>query len=155
MPPHFDLDDDDLMPAVLLEFGLITALKNLCNSIADTTGMNIEFSSKGQLNDLSQRITIYIFRIIQEALNNMVKHADASRATLHIERNPEAVFAMIQDNGKGIEMPEQPEKGGSGIPNMRERVRLLNGNIEFISESGKGTRLNIEIPLITNNNGNY
>ena len=146
---------NDLMPAVLLEFGLITALKNLCNSIADTTGMNIEFSSKGQLNDLSQRITIYIFRIIQEALNNMVKHADASRATLHIERNPEAVFAMIQDNGKGIEMPEQPEKGGSGIPNMRERVRLLNGNIEFISESGKGTRLNIEIPLITNNNGNY
>lgn len=146
---------NDLMPAVLLEFGLITALKNLCNSIADTTGMNIEFSSKGQLNDLSQRITIYIFRIIQEALNNMVKHADASRATLHIERNPEAVFAMIQDNGKGIEMPEQPEKGGSGIPNMRERVRLLNGSIEFISESGKGTRLNIEIPLITNNNGNY
>ncbi|MEZ5149468.1 MAG: hypothetical protein R2759_20960, partial [Bacteroidales bacterium] len=62
---------------------------------------------------------------------------------------------MIQDNGKGIEMPEQPEKGGSGIPNMRERVRLLNGSIEFISESGKGTRLNIEIPLITNNNGNY
>lgn len=144
---------NDLMPAVLLEFGLVTAIKNICNNLADNSNININFSHQGELNNLGQRMTIYIFRIIQEALNNMVKHSAAAQAAVLIERAGQKIHINIQDNGKGIRIIEHITMGGSGIPNMRERVRLLKGSIDITSQEGKGTNLRINIPITDLNDG--
>jgi signal transduction histidine kinase len=142
------------MPAVLLEFGLITAVKNICESISENTGMELLCSYSGKFNDLDNRTTIYLFRIIQEALNNIVKHADAVEAGVTLERNGNLIIATISDNGKGLPEKGQSKHTGNGIPNMRERVRLLYGKIQFSSESGKGTKIRIEIPLNETTHGN-
>ncbi|MBN2175713.1 MAG: HAMP domain-containing protein [Bacteroidales bacterium] len=145
---------NDLMPAVLLEFGLITTLKNICESISENSGIDLRCSYSGKFNDLDNRTTIYLFRIIQEALNNIVKHAGASRAEVSLERADKLIKATISDNGIGLPQNERVKHTGNGIPNMRERVRLLHGKINIESENGKGIIIRIEIPVKETKHGN-
>ncbi len=138
---------NNLMPAVLLEFGLVTAIKNICNDINENSGVNLVFRHSGQFTDLDQRLVIYIFRILQETLNNMVKHALAKNCEVYLERTEKMINASIYDDGRGFIPPDSINTGGSGIPNMKERIRLMNGTIDIESALGKGTHINIEIPI--------
>ncbi|MCB2219568.1 MAG: HAMP domain-containing protein [Bacteroidetes bacterium] len=142
---------NDLMPAVLIEFGLITALKNIGDDITENTKTAIHFNYSGKFNDFDNRMTIYLFRIIQEALHNIVKHADASIAEVKLERKPKLLRISIEDNGKGLLRVENSNLSGNGIPNMRERVRLLKGDITINSDPGKGTKIIVEVPLNADN----
>lgn len=138
---------NDLMPAVLSEFGLVTTVKNICEDISENTNIDLQFSYTGKFNDLSSRKSIYLFRILQEALSNIVKHAEATKAEVKILRNSDRIIVSISDNGKGFENTKNLKNTGNGIPNMRERISLLNGTIEFLSKSEKGTQITIGIPL--------
>jgi len=138
---------NDLMPAVLSEFGLVTALKNICEDISDNSNIDLQCIYKGNFNNLDDKTAIYLFRIIQEALNNIVKHADTKAAEVRLKQEKGRIFIWINDNGKGLVSDRNISNAGNGIPNIRERVRLLNGIIDFKSQAGKGTQIYIEIPI--------
>jgi len=136
-----------LMPPALAEFGLTTAIRNLCNNLTGNYGIETTFEGDipGQL--LGKKARLYIFRIFQEALNNVSKHSGAT--TLKIECHPKGniLFFSITDNGKGMDMNAACSSSGHGLNNIRERASLLKGEATIRSSPGSGTTIQIEIPI--------
>lgn len=138
---------NNLMPAVLNELGLIDALANLCRELSNSIGVDINFKHSGLNVDIDDRINTYLYRISQEALNNIIKHSNAKFATIELKSDSGKVYLNISDNGNGFNYSESRKLCGNGISNMKERVFLLGGNIEINSKKGKGTGISISIPL--------
>jgi len=138
---------NNLMPSVLEAFGIVFAIRNLCVETSDHTGLKISLDFKGDFESLNKTIKTYIFRIAQEALNNIVKHAGARQVELVLIRQREEVLFTIRDDGKGFNLQEIKSGSGHGMNNMRERVNLLNGSIEIDSQVNAGTQITINIPL--------
>lgn len=136
---------NNLMPAVLKEFGLLTAIRNLCQSTSENAGMNLDFSAETSTRVLNMKSQIYLFRVFQEALTNTVKHAQATKLTIKIFQSGQQLHVMIEDNGKGFHISQMGT--GNGLSNIRERVNLLHGRLEFSSFPGEGAKIHIEIPL--------
>lgn len=143
---------NNLMPAVLSEFGLTTAINNICKQTADNSGINIYFEHQNISKDLPDKTIIYIFRIVQEALNNTVKHSNATEMNIMLMQEERYMILLIEDNGKGFD-PNGQKSQGNGLYNMRERVNLLQGTISIAPSLGKGLVINIKIPLKTSTNG--
>jgi signal transduction histidine kinase len=139
----------DLMPAVLYEFGLSKAILNLCEDIENRTRLNISYNFEGDAEILNDKVfKTYLFRIVQEALNNIVKHAEATKIVLSIKFENNEILLKIEDNGKGFEVKKHLNSlKSNGIYNMRERVNLLNGSFEIKSEVNKGTMITVIIPV--------
>lgn len=135
---------NDLMPTALHELGLHEAITNICNRLNEDTDLNINKIIK--LNVLPDRIaSLYVYRIIQEALNNIVKHANAKNVDLHVEFSKKQISILIADDGCG--MPENyMDSVGQGLRNMKERIMLLKGTIN-ICNTKPGTKIQIFIPL--------
>lgn len=141
----------NLMPSVLTDFGLSSAIRLLL----ERTAKGADF--KASFNDLTDNITIpnkienNLYRITQETLNNIMKHAKAKKVsiTLSNERN-KYISLVVIDDGKGFDMKKSKKSrvGGNGLGNLQTRVRLLNGTIKIESEVGKGTSIFVKIPLI-------
>jgi signal transduction histidine kinase len=144
---------NNLMPAVLNEFGLVDALTNLCREVSKSTGIQVMFNHQNLTQKLDDKIKTYLYRISQEALNNIIKHSDADRANLTINSDEDYVYLSINDDGKGFKYTEERKLCGNGISNMKERVYLLNGNIKINSDNYKGTKIEISIPLNLTQNG--
>ena len=138
---------NNLMPSVLEAFGIVFAIRNLCVETSEHTGLKIFLDFKGDFESLNKTIKTYIFRIAQEALNNTVKHARASRVELVLIRQKDDVLFKIHDDGKGFNLQEIQTGTGHGMNNMRERVNLLNGSIDIDSHVNEGTQITINIPL--------
>jgi signal transduction histidine kinase len=138
---------NDLMPKVLEAFGIELGLKNLCKETSENTGLIIHYTSEDVPTSLSKKIQIYLYRITQEAINNSIKHSEAKDVEIKITANQNFVILKINDNGKGFESNKNNFKG-NGISNIKERVELLNGEYEILSSIGKGTAINIKIPII-------
>ncbi len=138
---------NNLMPASLSEFGLTTAIRNICNDISETTDINIKFYTKGSTKKLNLEIKIYLFRIIQEALTNIVKHSEAKSAGISLIYTANMIFIEIKDDGKGFDLLKRVSQNSNGINNIQERVTLLLGTIKIKSEEAKGTIINIDIPI--------
>ena len=140
---------DNLMPAVLEEFGLNNALRNLCDEMSELSGINISFEAANLTEKLDDRNIKYIYRIVQEGINNIVKHSNATKAEVMIKitEEPKRILLSINDNGKGFANNDLNQKNGNGLNNMRERVNLLQGKYSISSEQGKGTGIEIEIPI--------
>lgn len=137
----------NLMPSVLEAFGIVYAIRNLCVETSEQTGIKINLYFKGDLESLDMTIKTYLFRISQEAVNNIVRHAHASTADLRLTRMTNEVFFSITDNGKGFSTERLKKLAGNGIRNMRDRVNLLNGTIDIKSAEDKGTLIMIKIPV--------
>jgi len=137
---------NNLMPAVLSEFGLTTAINNICKQTKDNSKMNVFFEHQSISRELPDKATIYIFRIVQEALNNAVKHSDATEMNIMLIQEERYLILLIEDNGKGFD-PETQKSQGNGLYNMRERVNLLQGTISISPSLGKGLVINIKIPI--------
>ncbi len=138
---------NNLMPAVLNEFGLVDALNNLCKDVMNNTEINVEFIATDFTQEINNKINTYLYRISQEALNNIIKHSEAKAATIKLSSDMDNVYLNISDNGIGFNYTEDRKMCGNGISNMKERVHLLNGKIEIDSIKGIGTKLNVTIPL--------
>jgi len=136
---------NDLMPAVLKEFGLVTAIRNLCETTAENAGLLLEFDSTTDAKGLDIKAQTYLFRIFQEALTNTVKHAFATKISVGISTSGKRVFVDLEDNGKGFHISQLGK--GNGLSNIRERVHLLQGKLEISAFPGKGAHLHIEIPM--------
>lgn len=131
-----------LMPAVLLEFGIVNALRNLCDEITEHSNIEIRFSQSYKAK-LSGRAETYLYRIAQEGLKNIIKHSEANLALVNLFTDEKFTCLSLNDNGKGFE----PERAiyGNGVFNMRERVKIIGGDFTINSSPGKGTEILIKL----------
>jgi signal transduction histidine kinase len=138
----------DLMPAVLDEFGIVIALRNLCLDTGENAGIKVDFEFSGKADELNKKIKTYLYRIVQEAFHNVVKHAAAAEVIVRLYLEKEWIRLVIKDNGIGFDLKNLPADSGHGIPNMRDRVKLMQGTLDIESERGKGTKISVIIPVI-------
>ena len=136
----------DLRAASLEGRNLSEALADLVSDARNTAGLEIEYETTGASRPLSPRLESGLFRIAQEAINNLIQHSHASLASVRLTSTPEALDLIIEDNGSGFEV-EAPQEGHFGLKGMQERTRLLGGTFELQSELGSGTRLAVRVPL--------
>lgn len=137
----------DLAPSGINEFGLFTALKMLCQECKQSTGVDVEFTLSGDHISLSSKINNYLFRIVQEAISNSVRHSQAQNINVHLIQNINNLILIIEDNGKGFDYYDKKFVSGNGLFNMKERVRLLNGTIDIETTENNGTTIRIKIPI--------
>jgi two-component system, NarL family, sensor histidine kinase UhpB len=143
----------ELRPASIDELGLTATLENYVSDWSDQTGIAAEFYCKsGYVDSLPDDVRTTIYRVIQEALTNIAKHAhEASRVSVVISRTGALLQLTIDDNGDGFDLAEtlgKPSKYGSlGIPSMRERLSLIGGTLEIESSEGIGTTVFARIPI--------
>ena len=141
----------ELRPTALDDLGLIPALHTFMKSFKEQTGIEVSlsaFSGVEQVND-DQRTVLY--RVAQEALTNIARHAQASRAEVMIQKRDDIICMEIKDNGKGFptERVLQAKKNGRlGLLGMRERVQTVKGSFTVQSARGKSTSIRVRIPLV-------
>ncbi|HEV7378930.1 MAG TPA: sensor histidine kinase, partial [Dyadobacter sp.] len=140
----------NLMPSVLADFGLNSALKLLCEQTAESTGLKIRYQSSVNRLQLNSQTEIGLYRIAQEALNNAVKHATADNIVIKLDENQNCVILQIEDDGKGFLICNFKSKQGSvlsqnGIENMRTRAKLMAGDLVITSYPQNGTLLKITV----------
>ncbi|MCF6184241.1 MAG: HAMP domain-containing protein [Bacteroidales bacterium] len=138
---------NNLMPAALSEFGLATSVRNICNEINETTEITVKYEAEGSGKDIDSEVKIYLFRIIQEALTNIIKHADANNVRICLSFKNDIVTIKIEDDGCGFDPSENKNIKSNGLNNIKDRVALLSGTLEIISKIRKGTKIIIKIPL--------
>ncbi|MCI4364419.1 MAG: sensor histidine kinase, partial [Thermoplasmata archaeon] len=136
----------ELRPKVLDDFGLVPALERLAATFSEKTGIAVDLEAALPEERLPAEIETALYRIVQEALTNVVKHAGASRVSVLLTRGDTSVTAVVEDNGRGFEAGESSGEG-VGLVGMRERVGLLEGRLAIESTEGAGTTLVAEVPL--------
>lgn len=137
---------NDLTPPALNAFGLETAIKRLGDVLSNSSGVNFRFETEfsGDLKDKKSKI--YLFRIVQEALNNIQKHARAKNVFVNIFDSGENLNIFIQDDGIGCDIEAAMKNEGAGLHNIRERARILGGGAAFDSKPGEGMKIAVAAP---------
>jgi two-component system sensor histidine kinase DegS len=142
-----------LRPRILDDLGLVAALEWIAEELEKSQGIKTEVQVSGFDRKLTPEMQIVLFRIAQEALNNIRKHAQASRATITVACNASYITMTVADNGRGFAVNERLGEGVSagrlGLMGMFERASLLNGSLKIKSEPGKGTELTVTLPWTT------
>jgi signal transduction histidine kinase len=136
----------ELHPFTLEYLGLVGALKKLCRDIGSKSSLTISFSEKDVPSHLPPDVSHCLFRVAQEALQNIVKHGHARTASMELAVRGGYVLLRIVDDGVGI-TPEQHRSGGMGLVSMRERVCVVGGTCNVISGPLKGTIVEVSVPL--------
>jgi signal transduction histidine kinase len=140
-----------LLPAALNEFGIVSTLRALSSELGSLAGFKAVFENEGSLDRMSKKSQIYIYRIAQEALNNITKHARATQVVIKLRRINNIVTLEVSDNGKGFIFDPVCFAQRNGLQNMRERTNLLDGEFEVDSQPGNGTTIKVSIPYDTGN----
>ncbi|MDF2522166.1 MAG: histidine kinase [Clostridia bacterium] len=143
----------DLRPMSLDDLGLVPTVQRFITNYIDETKQNVEMLVFGDVVTLNPIVELAAFRLIQEALNNVRKHAAARNIHVKLEFQKECIKLIIKDDGKGFDKGNVKSRdldGGYGLLSMKERVELLNGKLEVTSTPGKGTRVYASIPLQIN-----
>jgi two-component system NarL family sensor kinase len=136
---------NDLMPSVLKEFGLTTAIRNMCHELSTLLNFDIDLFVDIKDIKISQKESIYIYRIIQEGLSNIIKHANANSAGIELNSTNDIIEIIMQDDGIGFNLEGSYSTNGNGLYYMKERVNLLNGSLKINSELNNGTKITITI----------
>jgi signal transduction histidine kinase len=142
-----------LRPIYLEDLGLVTALEMLAREISQAHQVDVDFQRYGEEQRLPREVELALYRIAQEALNNVVHHAQAGHAVLSIRFGREIKLEVV-DDGIGFSVPTSPTEfahiGHFGLLGMRERAELIGGRLDVQSESGHGTTLSVQLPGIPN-----
>lgn len=142
-----------LRPASLDEFGLPVALETLAHDMADESGFDLAFTSAMSDAQLTREAEVTIYRIAQEALTNVVRHADARYLEMELTSTASAVSLRIEDDGRGFSPYQAPNAVGQrhmGLISMQERAEIIGGSFDLASAPGHGTRILVQIPLAGN-----
>ncbi len=143
----------NLHPHLLDRLGLNKALESVIKKVSKSSGIKIEYELNEVEKMFSKGKQIHFYRIIQEALNNIVKHARATEVKILIVKQRKNIVATISDNGRGFNvravMSRSNAKVGFGLANMRERARLIGGRLRIVSSPGKETEIILRIPIYT------
>jgi len=138
-----------LRPGILDDLGLVAAIKWLAEEIHNFSGIEIQVKTDA-IPPLPPETQLVLFRIVQEALNNIHRHSGASEASITMEYRENEVRITISDNGKGFELPRQlsdfASRGKLGLTGMAERARLIGGELEVSSQIGRGTKIIVKAP---------
>jgi signal transduction histidine kinase len=137
----------NMMPEMLVKFGLDEALKEYCNSINATKLLSVKYQSMGMDNRIEKSSEIIIYRIIQELLNNIIKHAAATTAMVQLIKEEDRFNIVVEDNGKGFDTALLKTNKGAGLTSVQSRVDYLKGRLDIHSENGTGTLVNIEFAI--------
>jgi len=136
----------ELRPKALDDFGLVAALERLVHTFMEATGIHVDLESQLGEGRLPSEVETTLYRIVQEALTNIAKHAGARRVSVLLVRRAGTATALVEDDGHGFSA-EDEEHGGIGLSGMRERLALLEGRLTIESRRGTGTTLVAEVPL--------
>jgi signal transduction histidine kinase len=142
-----------LRPLYLDDLGLVAALDMLVRETQDSSEASIQFQKTGVERRLSPDVELALYRISQEALNNIQRHAAASQVEIKIEFSSDQVLLSITDNGSGFEPPESPAEfapsGHFGLLGLYERAELIGAKLDIRTASGSGTKVLVNLPLNT------
>ena len=136
-----------LHPFKLDRLGLAAAALSLCKEVYSQQGLQVDCDFKNIPNDLPRDIALCLYRVIQESLQNIVKHSGACDATLELHGSPSEIQLCITDEGVGFKPDAASRQHGMGLLSMRERLRLVGGTMFIESKSLRGTRITAKIPL--------
>ena len=137
----------NMMPEMLTKFGLDEALKEYCNTVNATKLLAVKYQSLGMNTRLDKATEIIIYRIVQELLNNIMKHAAAKEATVQLVKEEGRLSIIVEDDGRGFDTAIIKNNKGAGLTSIQSRVDYLKGQLDIHSEAGKGTLVNIEFNL--------
>jgi PAS domain S-box-containing protein len=136
-----------LHPSKLDHLGLATALKSFCGELSASQELKIEFLYQGFPATIPKDVTLCVFRIAQESLRNIIKHSGAREALVVLEKTDGEISLSVSDRGCGFDTGSQEMKKGLGFISMRERLRLVGGEIAIHSQPSWGTQIDVSVPL--------
>jgi len=136
-----------LHPAVLEYQGLAPALRSCCEEFTSLTGIRVSFRGDGCFEGVPSSTALCLYRITQEALQNIAKHASAASAEVGLDRSENLLRLAVSDSGVGMDADEAKSNPGLGLISIQERARLAGGMVAIESEPNHGTRLTVEIPI--------
>lgn len=142
----------ELRPSALDDLGLIPAISRYSQEYSAKFGLDVRIESEGEdVGRLPQAMEVSLYRIVQEALTNVIKHARATSVLLAIRRRPGGLAISIEDNGRGFDLAGLERLGNEGsrlgLFGMQERAGLIGGSLSVTSAPGRGTRVSVEVPL--------
>ncbi len=136
----------NLMPEILVRHHPDKAVELLCNLIEHTGKLNVQYLSYGDFSEIDPETGLTIYRIVQELLHNIIKHAQAEKALVQLSCYDRLLFLTVEDNGKGMAPDLSKKNGGTGFKNIQKRVEAMNGSIKS-GESGFGSGMSVHIEL--------
>ena len=137
----------ELRPSILDDLGLIAALEWQLSQFQKRTGIRAAFDSGLDRIDISPDASAAVFRVVQEALTNVVRHAKATKVRFTMKQSDGVLKMSLEDNGKGITPEQISDLRSLGIVGMQERLHRIHGDLEISSTPGQGTRLDLTISL--------
>jgi two-component system, NarL family, sensor histidine kinase UhpB len=135
-----------LSPLVLQELGLVAAIRKEAKDFAKNTGVKARVIIADDVGRLAPGAEQAIYRVVQEALHNVAKHAKAGNVTVQLTREDDHVQVVVEDDGIGIQTRTGPREQSFGLAGIKERIAMLGGVSRVISAEGKGTRIEINVP---------
>lgn len=137
-----------LVPASLGDLGLVVSIQDIVENINATRLLKVAFSYQGDIDrGIDEKRKLMLFRIIQEQVNNVLKHAGAASLTINLILDEKAIALTLHDDGKGFELDNTKAKKGVGLSNIASRAQLFNGKINILSAPGEGCTLNVNVPI--------
>jgi len=136
-----------LHPAILDDLGLAAALRSECTAFTDQHGIPIDFNPGGIPRVLPDNVALCLYRVVQECLRNVAKHAHATTVRVALQAGSDDIALEVADTGDGFDLEQAKGRGGLGLISMEERARLLNGAFGIRSQPGMGTLVTIRVPL--------
>jgi signal transduction histidine kinase len=140
-----------LRPIYLEDLGLVTALEMLAQETSQSAGIPVDFHQQGDERRLSPEVELALYRMTQEALSNVIRHAQASQASVDLRFERQGVALEVSDNGQGFEVPRSPAEfapsGHFGLLGLHERAELIGARLEIRSAPGKGTCIQVNMPI--------
>jgi signal transduction histidine kinase len=141
-----------LMPAILEKMGLSAALEAIKRSFPADSGTEIEFTCNDEYRRIDPKLELSLYRVVQELINNTLKHANASKITIDLQFNENELELRYADNGVGFNFDELNQSGekkssGLGLMNLQARVDLLNGTLRYKSAFNMGTKVDVYVPI--------
>ncbi|TAH03228.1 MAG: hypothetical protein EAZ15_03680 [Sphingobacteriales bacterium] len=137
-----------MMPNLLLKSGLASAIKDFIDKI-DKESLKVNLQTVGLNQRLATNIELVLYRVLQETVNNVIKHAEASQLDIQLVKDTQSITATIEDNGKGFDKNLMEKFEGIGLKNIRTRVEYLKGSVDFDTQLNGGTVVSIWIPLVS------
>lgn len=140
----------DLRPMALDDLGLAPAIKRYMDNFRESSGLQVSFNFFGKERRLEPALEIVVFRLIQESLNNILKHAEAAQVNLTLKIKPDFITVIVEDDGKGFDLSRyslEQFNNHFGLISMKERASLLGGEMEIKTGEGKGTQISFRLPV--------
>jgi PAS domain S-box-containing protein len=137
----------ELHPSILEDLGLTAALRDLCEEFSANEGIEVLFTQDGASEPLPMEVASCLYRVAQEALHNVLKHARTGYVRVKVSGNGKGIHLVIRDTGVGFDAEAVLRRPGLGIVSMKERARLVQGTFEIHSKPGQGTEVKVFVPL--------